>query len=194
MHDARKPKQGLNWVGALAVSHRVPGSSPTQQAEWQLGRARRAGFLRVILLMLRGENMIDNANTRTLIENEAAALWYHPKKKIVHHELRRFVHGDEFRQILEQGLAAFRTYGACKWLSDDRGNGPLKPSDGEWAQNDWAPRVISAGWKYWAVVWPEKVVAQMNMKRWMADYAARGVTVASFKEPVEAMRWLELQG
>jgi hypothetical protein len=139
-------------------------------------------------------NTASTTGKRTIIDTEAAALWYHPRTKIVHHELRRFVHGEEFRQVLEQGLELFRTHHACKWLSDDRANGPLKPADGEWAQNDWAPRVMAAGWKFWAVVWPEKVVAQMNMKRWIADYASRGVTVMSFDDPDSALRWLEPQG
>jgi len=128
-----------------------------------------------------------------VIDNEAVSLRYHPSSKIVHHELRRFVHGEEFRDVLERGLTLFRERGACKWLSDDRGNGPLKPADAEWALNDWAPRVMKAGWRFWAVVMPEKVLGQMNMKRWIETYAAQGVTVAAFSEPEEAMGWLVQQ-
>jgi hypothetical protein len=128
-----------------------------------------------------------------LIESEAVRLRYHSDKKIVHHELRRFVHGEEFRQVLEKGLEVFRKHGACKWLSDDRGNGPLKPADAEWALHDWAPRVMAAGWKFWAVVMPEKVVGQMNMRRWIQTYADQGITARAFSDPGEALRWLESQ-
>jgi hypothetical protein len=128
-----------------------------------------------------------------IIDTEAVSLCYYPRTKIVHHEIRRFVHGQEFRDILEKGLEVFARHLATKWLSDDRGNGPLKPADGEWALNDWGPRVTRAGWKHWAVVMPEKVLGQMNMKRWIDNYAAKGVTVRAFTDPDEAMTWLESQ-
>jgi hypothetical protein len=128
--------------------------------------------------------------TETLIDTEAAALWYHPQWKIVHHELRRFVHGREFRDVLEKGLELFLKHGASKWLSDDRGNGPLTKADEQWALGDWAPRVMAAGWKHWAVVLPEKVLGQMNMKRWIETYAKQGITARAFSEPDEALKWL----
>jgi hypothetical protein len=130
-------------------------------------------------------------NIEILIETPTVVLRYHTDKKIVHHELRQFVHGETFRQVLEKGLEIFRKRGAKKWLSDDRGNGPLKPADADWALNDWAPRVMAANWKAWAVVMPEKVLGQMNMKRWIETYAAQGVTVQAFTDPDEALIWLE---
>jgi hypothetical protein len=133
-------------------------------------------------------------SAKVLLETEAVSLRYYPATKIVHHELRRFVHGEEFRRVLEEGLRVFIEHSACKWLSDDRGNGPLKPADAEWALQEWAPRVMAAGWKYWAVVLPEKVVGQMNMRRWIETYASKGVTAMAFTQPRRAMTWLESQG
>jgi hypothetical protein len=127
---------------------------------------------------------------RVLLDNDAATLTYHPTSKIVHHELKRFVRGDEFRQVLDLGLEEFRKHGATKWLSDDRKNGALTPADAEWATTDWAPRVIAAGWRSWAVVMPEKVAGQMNMRRWIDFYAEKGVTVRVFEEPDEGLAWL----
>jgi hypothetical protein len=126
-----------------------------------------------------------------LIDNDKVRLQYHPRTRIVHHELRQFVHGAEFREVLERGLETFRKYAAYKWLSDDRGNGPLKPADAKWALEDWAPRVMAAGWRFWAVVMPEKVIGQMNMRRWISTYAEQGVTVSAFTDPESAMTWLE---
>ena len=131
---------------------------------------------------------------KVILDTEAVSLRYYTQKKIVHHELRRFVHGEQFREVLERGLEEFQKHRACKWLSDDRGNGPLTPADAEWARNEWAPRVMAAGWKYWAVVMPEKVVGQMNMRRWIETYAKDGVAAMAFTDPREAMAWLERQG
>jgi hypothetical protein len=133
----------------------------------------------------------DQADVITLIDNASVTLRFHVRTKIVHHEFRAFVHGAQFRDVLEAGLDAFKQHHATKWLSDDRGNGALKKEDAEWALTSWAPRVIAAGWKYWAVVMPEKVIGQMNMRRWLATYAEKGVTAEPFSDPVEAMRWLE---
>jgi hypothetical protein len=129
----------------------------------------------------------------TIIDTEAVSLRYYPPTRIVHHQIRRFIHGPEFRDLLLEGLRAFRKYGANKWLSDDRGNGPLKPSDGIWAKDVWGPEVMAAGWKYWAVVLPDKAMAQLNMQRWITAYARRGVTVQAFVDPAAAMDWLTRQ-
>jgi hypothetical protein len=134
-----------------------------------------------------------SANSIILIDNDKVRLQFHLRTRIVHHEIRQFVHGAELREILEKGLEAFQKHSACKWLSDDRGNGALKPDDAKWALEKWSPRVMAAGWRFWAVVMPEKVVGQMNMKRWISTYAEKGVTAAAFTDPDEAMTWLEQQ-
>ena len=129
----------------------------------------------------------------TIVDNEYATLWYHPGKKIVHHKFHQFVQGERFREILNQGADIFQKYGAHKWLSDDRANSALPPEDGEWAMVDWHPRVIAAGWKYWAIVMPEKTVGKMNMRQFAKQNAEAGVTVQVFSDPDEAMAWLERQ-
>jgi len=129
----------------------------------------------------------------TLIDNDAALLRYHLAPKIVHHEFRRFIHGEPFREVLTRGLEVLQKRGAIKWLSDDRHNGPIKPADAEWASKVWVPRVLAAGWKYWAVVLPEKTLGQMNMMRWIDTYAALGVTAQPFEHVEDAKHWLEEQ-
>lgn len=133
------------------------------------------------------------ARATTIIDNDVCSLRYYRHTKIVHHELRKFIQGEQLREVLEKGLEIFKQHGAFKWLSDDRGNGPLKPADEEWALKIWAPRVMKAGWKFWAVVLPEKVLGQMNMRRWIQAYSDQGVTAAAFTDPEEAMVWLEQQ-
>ena len=54
---------------------------------------------------------------------------------------------------------ALKQYGVCKWLSDDRKNGPLSQDVIDWGLSDWDPRTVKAGWKYWANIVPEEVVA-----------------------------------
>ena len=127
----------------------------------------------------------------TVLDNERATLWFHPEPGIVHHQFKKYVYGDDLKTVLNQGCDQMRTNGATKWLSDDRNNSALRSEDTEWVQNDWTPRVLAAGWKYWAIVLPQNVIGQMNMKRFIDLSAETGVKVQVFDNPDEALRWLE---
>jgi len=130
----------------------------------------------------------------TIIDTEYVTLWYHPDNRIVHHLFHKFIYGQEFRQTLERGLEIFKQYGAQKWLSDDRKNSALPTADSEWGINDWFPRVFDSGWKFWAIVMPDKAVGQLNMKRFIDIYAEKGLTIQIFDDPDEALKWLEDAG
>ena len=127
---------------------------------------------------------------RTVVDNEYIALWVDPQRKLVHHQMRKPCYHEVFRSSLSAGVEAMRSEGATKWLSDDRLNGALPPEDEEWAKTVWFPATLKAGWKYWALVPPASVVGQMNMRRFTETYAALGVTVRVFAEPLLAEDWL----
>ncbi len=127
----------------------------------------------------------------TVLENEYATLWYHPEAKVVHHQFHKYMFGEAFRSVLTTGVEVMKKNGAHKWLSDDRNNSALSPEDTDWGLTVWTPQVMAAGWKYWAVVLPEKAVGQMNMKRFIEDYSTRGVKVQVFSDPDKALKWLE---
>jgi hypothetical protein len=129
----------------------------------------------------------------TLIDTDYVTLWHDPVKKIVHHQFHKYIYGQQFRNVLEKGLEVFKEKGVQKWLSDDRNNSALPTEDGDWAQNNWVPRMIAAGWKYWAIVLPEKVIGQMNMQHFIEENTKLGVTVQVFSDPDKARTWLESQ-
>ena len=127
----------------------------------------------------------------TIIDTEYATLWYYPDSKIVRHVYHKFIYGTEFCNILLSGLEMFQKYGAKKWLSDDRKNSALPTDDLMWGLNEWSPKLFDLGWKYWAIVMPDKAAGQLNMNRIMKQYIDRGLTIQVFSEPEEAMKWLE---
>jgi hypothetical protein len=129
----------------------------------------------------------------TIVENPFVTMWFHTETKIVHHQLHQFVYGKEFREFLMTGNDLLRKHQARKWLSDDRANTVLSAEDTEWGKVNWFPAAIAAGWKYWAIVRPKKVLAQMGMERLVAEYAEAGVTAKFTSDPDEAMTWLERQ-
>jgi hypothetical protein len=58
---------------------------------------------------------------------------------------------------------------------------------------DWFPRVLQAGWKFWALVVPEDIMARMNLKQFVDSYFEQGLHIMVFTDPKEAMEWLESQ-
>lgn len=126
-----------------------------------------------------------------VLDNPNISMWYYPESKILHHQIHRFFYGQEWRDSLDKGVEVFKKYGAQKWLSDDRELTALTKEDLEWGDNDWGPRVIALGWKYWAIVKPEKVVGQLTLKRLAERYSGLGVKTQIFSNPDEAKKWLE---
>jgi hypothetical protein len=123
----------------------------------------------------------------TIIDNEYASLWYYPEKKIVHHKFHQFIHGEKFREVMMKGADLFEQKGCVKWLSDDRNNSALRKEDIDWGNQNWAPRVIGAGWKYWALMMPDKTVGKMNMRPLIEQYSQQGVQVEIFDDLDEAL-------
>jgi hypothetical protein len=127
----------------------------------------------------------------TIMSNENISMWYYPESKILHHQIHQFFFGQAFRDMMNKGVEVFQKYGAQKWLSDDREVSAWAKDDLEWGDADWFPRVAQSGWKYWAIVLPEKVVGQMTVKKLADNYSARGVETRIFSSPDEAKQWLE---
>jgi hypothetical protein len=124
------------------------------------------------------------------LQGESASVWIHSQEGIVHHEFHKEAQGVVLRTALDTGVKLMEAYGATKWLSDDRKNGPLDTSDSDWARDDWFPRALAAGWKHWAVVLPELIIGKMNMQLFTTRYAMAGVTVIVFPDADDALQWL----
>lgn len=98
------------------------------------------------------------ANT-ILYDSEYITVEYVADKRLIHHTIHKPVQGQVFHDALNAGSEALATYGACKWLSDDRKNDILTEDDAVWGIVDWGPRTAQAGWKYWANVVPVDIAA-----------------------------------
>lgn len=129
----------------------------------------------------------------TILDTPFVTLWYHADKKIIHHQVHKFIFGKEFRDFLMAGTEAMKKNKAKKWLSDDSALTVLPNDDMEWGRTTWFPQTVQAGWKYWAIVQPEKTLGQIGIKQLVEQYAAGGITAKFFSDPDEAMKWLEAQ-
>jgi hypothetical protein len=126
-----------------------------------------------------------------IVTNEYITLEYLTDKKIIFHTIHKPVGGQLLRDVLNAGTETLDKYGACKWLSDDRKNGPLSEEDREWGFNDWNRRTIEMGWKYWALVVPQEVADAGTMTPTINALYDLGLRVMVFTEVEDALGWLD---
>jgi hypothetical protein len=127
----------------------------------------------------------------TIVDTPHFTLYFHPEFKIVHLEVHKSFSGDPYREALTEGLTLLKNNKAIKWLSDGRKAGVLSKEVAEWGLKIWAPQIIKAGWKYWALALPELVMGELNMKFFVDQYAHKGITVKLFSDPDEGLKWLK---
>ncbi|MBN1681489.1 MAG: hypothetical protein JW966_14505 [Anaerolineae bacterium] len=126
-----------------------------------------------------------------IFDNEFITIRYLEDKKIIYHTIHKPLPDQVLKEALDAGTEALKKYGACKWLSDDRNLGPLSPEFMEYSRTDWQPRTIAVGWKYWANVVPEELVAAGSLTPVMENLYELGLRMMVFTDLEEAFRWLE---
>jgi hypothetical protein len=126
-----------------------------------------------------------------VLDNEWITIWYHPEAKIVHHEIHKAIRGQAFRTAISKGTDTLLKYRATKWLSDDRLHFVLPQEDQEWSAAVWFPATQLAGWRYWAIVKPERAVADLYLRRLATGWSAAGVVTELFTMPETAFLWLK---
>jgi hypothetical protein len=127
----------------------------------------------------------------TIVDNEYITLQYLPDKKLIYHTIRKPIPDQPLKDALNAGTDALREYGACKWLSDDRKNGPVSPEIAEWGRADWNPRTIAAGWKYWADVVPVELASAGTLSPVIQALFELGLRMMVFTDLEEAFQWLD---
>ncbi len=130
-------------------------------------------------------------STITIIDDRFASLVYHEDTQIVHHCFHKALDSDHLKIILNRGVDLLKQHKAKKWLSDNREIDPHSEEDGKWVNNDWLPRAVAAGWKYWALVVPDDVKGRINMAEFVDSFYNIGIRIMVFTNPNEAMMWLE---
>ncbi len=133
-------------------------------------------------------------STITIIDNRYATLIYEDDKKIVHHQFHSLLDSKNLRLVLNTGIELLKEHKAIKWLSDNRAIGPHSEEDGAWVNDDWLPRVIAAGWKYWALVVPDDFMGRVNMSEFVESFHVRGIRIMVFTDLDKATTWLENVG
>ncbi|MEY4547357.1 MAG: hypothetical protein RL685_3552 [Pseudomonadota bacterium] len=135
---------------------------------------------------------LESVARESVLESDQISVWCYPELRVVSHQMHKACHGMPFRDALRAGTAAMQRHSALGWLSDDRLNGPLPDDDEVWGNSIWFPTTKAAGWKYWAMVLPQKAVGKLNVKRLIEGVRKRGVEGQMFSDPGLALDWLRV--
>jgi hypothetical protein len=132
-------------------------------------------------------------STIVIVNNEYITLEYRPDEKLIYHTIHQPMGSAQAQLLVETlnaGTDALAKYGASKWLSDDRLNGPLPPEVVKWGFADWNSRTIEAGWKYWANIVPTQLIAAGALMPVIEDLHKRGLKMQVFTNVEEGLKWL----
>ena len=135
--------------------------------------------------------MLEVKTDTTLVDNEFITLKHVAEDDYIYHVIHKPISFETFREALDIGTKALKDKGCVKWLSDDRKNGPLSEEQQKWAQEDWIPRTIQTGWKFWAVVVPTDVISAGSLIPVINHLYEYGLRMAVFASQQEAVEWLK---
>ena len=127
----------------------------------------------------------------TVFDSDSMAISYYPDKKILVQETLKFTSSEERRKSLEEGLKIIEKDHVTKWLTNNKSGSAIPEEDFEWGIDEWFPRAIKAGLKYWAVILPEKAVGKLSGKKMLDGVAKHGITIKIFQTEEDAVKWLD---
>jgi len=128
-----------------------------------------------------------------VFENEFATLSYDTESRIVQSVVKQSIPVEKMKELLNKICETLKSRSATKLTTDARKTGILPPEFDEWRRKDWVPRMVRAGWKHWAPVFPPSVITQLHMKRLIKDFQDVGIQVQPVTSPEEALQWLGSQ-
>jgi len=109
--------------------------------------------------------------------------------KIILKTINGFCTGTELEILFNTGFDKMREEQGLKWLSDNRKLRPYTEHDVQWINENWLPRMLNIGWKYWGHVEPVSAMGSINMRKF-DFYRNLGLEVEVFKSVDNGFSWL----
>jgi hypothetical protein len=103
-----------------------------------------------------------------------------------------YVTTEEVKKAANAGLELFQSYGGkCKKMlkSNEKLQGSWDEAN-EWIANDWMPRALGGGLKYFAHVVSPDIFAQMSAESLEQNFKEAGFTMRTFGSMADAQNWL----
>lgn len=128
-----------------------------------------------------------------IVSNAYITVEYVAARQLIYHTIHQPVNQqpDAFKDALEKGTDVLKEHGLCKWLSDDRKNGPLSQDILDWAMNGWYQRTIDAGWRFWGNVVPVELEAAGTLSPVIYQLNKMNLKMHLFTDLDQALAWLD---
>ncbi len=124
-----------------------------------------------------------------LHESKNAKVEWLEKEKVILKTFQGFIQGEELQSAFNAGLEKLKQEHGYKWLSDNRGLPVYKAEDVKWINEDWFPRSLKSGWKYWGLIEPKTAIGAIVMKQF-TFYIEKGITMEVFHSIEDGLSWL----
>jgi hypothetical protein len=131
---------------------------------------------------------------QVILDNGKVRILFYDEYKILHFKFTGLTHGQELIESMKKGMEVFIENKATKWLSDKGETPVFNKSDLDWNDTVFKPTMLKAGWKYWAVVEPEKASSKMLFDKFKKEYAKLDFSFKMFDTADAALNWLKEQG
>lgn len=125
-----------------------------------------------------------------LHESKNAKVEWLENEKVVLKAFKGYIQGEELHAAFNAGYEKLKKENGTKWLSDNRGVPVYKAEDVKWINEDWFPRILGAGWKYWGLIEPETAIGAMVMKQF-TFYIEKGIDLQVFHTIEDGLAWLK---
>jgi hypothetical protein len=101
-----------------------------------------------------------------------------------------FVHGDDFKKVVNRGLELLIAQKGRKWLADLSKMEVIAQEDQRWLDEEWFPTAAKAGVKYIAMIRPRKVISQMSVRKVTGKVGELEIETSYFDSLESATEWL----
>lgn len=107
-------------------------------------------------------------------ESDCVSVQYDAEINTIHLTWKRFAKGAEFKEALEQGLAAAKKFKATGWIGDVQYLGVVDEADTQWVNGEWFPRLLSqSSFTHMAVIVGARAITKMSVGAIMSKVAGK---------------------
>ena len=111
--------------------------------------------------------------------------------KIIIKTMKGFTSGADARELFNTVHSCYDKNGIAKVLSDNKELVVWRDEDVKFINDDYLPRMIKSGWKYWGIVQPKNAVGRLAMQNFINFYKEHGVEVQEYNDYHSAYNWLK---
>lgn len=129
--------------------------------------------------------------TETFLKSKLISIEYLPSHKCIRIEWLDYPESKEFRQGMDDLLAAMIKYNTVKILVPDGKLGAVGEEDQQWVLEDWTPRCMKFGKSRTAIVLSADIFNQLSIESMVNQNTEIGEEdLKYFKSEEEALKWL----